>query len=122
MRSSNSGFEHASAPYGDALRLAEVVDRQRFAETAHAADFDVDDSAGSRFHSGSSYTGAFDRFVQAYCGAQFLLQARVIVDVVIPQRLLDHEEIELIELSQVLHLVERVGGVRIAAQRDVGPA
>ena len=54
--------------------------------------------------------------------AQFFLQARVIVDVVVPQRLLDHQQIELVELAQVLDLIERVGGIGVATQRDVGPA
>ena len=46
----------------------------------------------------------------------------MVVDVVIPQRLLDHQQIELIELAQVFDLIERVGGIRVATQRDVGPA
>ena len=45
--------------------------------------------------------GVVDGFVQADRGPQLLLQAGVVVDVVVPQRLLDHQQIELVELAQV---------------------
>ena len=65
---------------------------------------------------------ADDGFIKADRGAQFFLQARVIVDVVVPQWLLDHEQIELVELAQVLDLIERVGRVGVTTERDIGPA
>ena len=46
----------------------------------------------------------------------------MVIDLVVPERLLDHEQVELIELAQVLDLVERVGGVRVATEGDIGPA
>jgi hypothetical protein len=63
-----------------------------------------------------------DGLVEANRGAQFFLQAGVIEDVVVPKRLLDHQQVELIEAPQVFDLIERVGGVGVAAQRDIGPA
>ena len=52
---------------------------------------------------------------------QFFLQPRVVINVVVPQRLLDHQQVELVEAAQVLDLIESVGGVRIATERDVRP-
>src|ERR1700691_1075599 len=46
----------------------------------------------------------------------------MVVDVVVPKWLLDHEQIELVELAQMLDLIESIGGVGIATQSDVRPA
>src|SRR5713101_1939876 len=43
-------------------------------------------------------------------------------DVVIPQRLLDHEQLKVIELAQMLQVARTIGGIRIAAQQDPRPA
>ena len=94
---------------------------QRLAEPAHASHFDIDDAAGSRFHCCGRDPRINNRLIQADGGSQFLLQPRMIVDVVIPQRLLDHQQVELVEIAQVLHLVKGVGRVRIAAQGDIRP-
>ena len=59
--------------------------------------------------------GADDRLVETNGGAQFFLQAGVVKNVVVPERLFDHQQVELIEGAQVLDLIERVGGVGVAA-------
>ena len=43
------------------------------------------------------------------------------VEVVVPKRLLDHEQAELLELAKMLDLAEAVGGVGIATEHDAGP-
>ncbi len=62
------------------------------------------------------------RFVQADGGIQTLLQHGVKVEVVRPQRLLDHEQLELIEAGQMVGVPQAVGGVGIAAQQNIRPA
>src|SRR5260370_14757244 len=44
------------------------------------------------------------------------------IDFVIPQRLLDHQQIERVELAQMLKLIERVGGIRVHTENDIRPA
>src|SRR5438270_4690621 len=46
----------------------------------------------------------------------------MVVNIVVPKRLLDHQQIELVEFAQVLDLIQRIGGIRIATQDDVRPA
>src|ERR1700722_3187701 len=46
----------------------------------------------------------------------------MVVDVVVPKRLLYHQQVELVELTQVLDLIEGVGGIGIATQGDLRPA
>ena len=48
-------------------------------------------------------------------------QAGVVENIVVPERLLDHQQVELIEGPQMLELIQCVGGVGIAAQRNVRP-
>src|ERR1035441_9158721 len=122
LGASDASLQHSATPDGNIVGLAKVVDLQRFGESAHAADLDVDDAAGAGFNREGGAAHADDRFVEADRGAQFLLQARVVVDVVVPQRLLNHQQVELVELAQVLDLVERVSGISVAAQGDLGPA
>src|SRR6266567_6926374 len=43
-------------------------------------------------------------------------------DVVIPERLLDHEQIEIIKFAQAIEISRTIGRVRIAAQHNIRPA
>ena len=47
------------------------------------------------------------------------LQLRVIDDVVVRQRLLDHHQVELVQLLQMVDVGERVGRVGVGHQLDV---
>ena len=44
------------------------------------------------------------------------------IKVVMPEGLLDHQQVELIEFLQMFHLLQRVSGVGIATQKNFGPA
>ena len=60
-----------------------------------------------------------DRLVKADCSAQLSLKAGVVINFVVPKGLLYHQQIELVELTQMLDLIERVSRVRIAAQYNI---
>ena len=122
MGASDAGFEHSAAPVGDFLHRTYIMNFQSLGESANAADFYVNDAARSGFAGEGGAARVDDRLVQANRSTQLLLQPRVIVDVVVPQRLLNHQKIELIELSQVFHLIQRVGGICVAAEDDFRPA
>ena len=106
----------------DVIVLADIVYFPGLAEAAHPSDFDIHDAAGAGFDGGGRVAGVADGLVQANGGSQFALQPGVVVDVVIPQRLLDHQELEAIKFAQVFDFIEGVGGVGIAAQHNIGPA
>jgi len=109
--------------YGCAVFMqSDIVNFQRLAEPAHAPHFDIDDAAGSRFHCCGRNPRIDDRLIQADCRPQFLLQPCMIIDIVIPQWLLDHQQVELVEIAQVLHSIKGVRRVRIAAQSNIRPA
>ena len=46
----------------------------------------------------------------------------MIVKIIAPQRLLNHQQLELIESLQVVDVIHGVGRVRIAAQQNIWPA
>jgi len=64
MGASDAGFEHSAAPHG-ILCAADVMDFQRFGESAHATDLNVDDSASAGFDGEGSAARVDDRLVQA---------------------------------------------------------
>ena len=47
------------------------------------------------------------------------LQPRVIADVVVVERLLDHHQVEPVELGEPRRVLERVGGVGVDHERNV---
>src|SRR3974390_1459291 len=89
---------------------------------ADAADLDVDDAAGTQLQRGFGIPRTSNGLVEADGSLDGLLQPRVEIEGVVPQRLLDHKQLESVEGLQVRKVLERVGGVRIATQHDAGPA
>ena len=71
--------------YGDGL-----------AEAAHTTDLDVDDAAGLHVDGSERVAAIADGFVETDSGLEALLQHGMEVEVVVPERLLDHEQIELV--------------------------
>jgi hypothetical protein len=63
-----------------------------------------------------------DGLIQADAGFQLFLQASMKIKVVMPERLLDHQQVESVKLFQVLELIERVGGIGVAAEHYLRPA
>ena len=53
---------------------------------------------------------------------QLCLQARVIDDVIVTERLLDHHQLELVEPAQMVDVGQRVRGVGVGHQLDLREA
>ncbi len=122
MGASDAAFEHTAAPDGDAFFLGGIVDGYGLTESSDAAVFDVDDAAGLHINGGQRITAVADGFIQADGRSDAFLQHGVVVEVVVPERLLDHEQVEGIESGQVIEIVEAVGGVGVATEQNFGPA
>ena len=84
MRAADAGFEHASAPHRNAISLCCVVDGDSLAESANAADFDVDDAAGAVLNRSLRIASAANGFIETDCGLKLLLEVGVKVEIVIP--------------------------------------
>src|SRR5882672_361686 len=46
----------------------------------------------------------------------------MVVDVIVPERLLDHEQVELVEPAQMVEFIQAISRVRVAAQQNLRPA
>src|ERR1700724_2599853 len=101
MGASNAGLEHPPAPYGDAALHRRVVHRDRLGAAPDASVLDVDDSAGLPVDRGQSIPPVADGLVKADGGIHPLLQHGVVVEIVCPQGLLDHEEALAVEADQM---------------------
>src|SRR5580704_4434630 len=113
MGASDARFEHAAAPDRNLLGVADVVNLLGFAESSYTSNFDIDEAACAGLDRNGRSAGADDRLIEANGGAQLLLQPGVIENVVIPERLLDHQQIELIEGPEMFDLIECVRRVRV---------
>ena len=63
-----------------------------------------------------------DGLVETEARLKLPLQLGMEIKIVVPQRLLDHQQVESVKLFQVLNLLERVGGIGVAAQKNLWPA
>src|SRR5215472_13206272 len=113
MRAPDAGLQHPAAPYRDAVLLADVVNAARHCESAHTAKLDVDDLARAQFRGRPRLLLRMHTFIQTNWSFQPLLQLDVTVEVVPSKRLLDHHQIETIELFQQRKIVQCIRGVGI---------
>src|SRR5438034_1273417 len=87
MRAADAGFEHASTPHRQVMALAEIVNLLGLAKSSHAADFDIDDPTSSGFDGSGTIAGVTNGFIEADRSEQFTLKPRVVIDVIVPERL-----------------------------------
>src|SRR5208283_5539079 len=118
----DAGFKHASAPHGNIVALGDIVDFLGLGETADAADFNVDDAAGACLKCEIGVARVVNGFVESDRGLDLFLQPSMQLDFVVPQRLLNHQQLERVEFTQVLRFVERISGIGVDAEYNVGPA
>ena len=91
-----------------------------FAVPADAAELDINDAAGFQFDGGQCVPGIVDAFVEADGRLNLGLQFRMRVNVVPMERLLDHEQLKFIELSEMGGVFEAVSGIRVYRKEDFG--
>jgi len=118
----DAGLEHAAAPDRNAPLGGRVVNGDGFAEAADSPALDVDDAAGFHVDRGESVAAVADGLVEADGGVEALLQQGVEVEVVVPEGLLDHKQVELLPVGDAVRVTHVVSGVGVATESDVGPA
>src|SRR5271165_534942 len=115
-------LQHPAAPDADAALESYVVHSDRFAEAADSADFNIDDLAGLHFDCGESVATVADGFIETDRRFHPPLQHRVKVEVVRPERLLDHHKIELVPGDDGVHVLHSIRRIRVATQQNPRPA
>src|SRR5664279_173837 len=102
VRAADTALEHPAAPDGDLVLHAEIVNRARLRKSTDAPRLDVDDAAGTERDHVFGLFDTGDRLVEADRRLQHPLELGVPNDVVECGRLLDHDEIEVVELLQAI--------------------
>ena len=105
---------------GHAAVAAQVVDAPSRQVAADPAGLDVDDLGGAQLDGVGGDGQRDDRLVEAHRRADRPGQLGVAEQVVLGERLLDEQEVELVEPGQVLDVLAGVRGVGIDLQRHVG--
>ena len=105
---------------GPAVLPRQVVDSPRLGPAAHACRLDVEDVARLQGYGRARVVQRRDALVQAEGRGDLRAQPAVIVDVLIAERLLQHEQVERVERLQRGGVGQGVGGVGVEHQRDVG--
>ena len=99
---------------------ADAINLQAFAEAADARRLQIQDAERPHLQRDIQIAGRLDALVQADARLQALLQKAVLVDVIVRKRLLNHQQIELIQLRQMLGICDCVIAVGIEHQQDIG--
>ena len=86
---------------------------QRLRIAADASDLDVDDTATSQIERLFRAPDAGNTFVEAEGGSQAGLKLSVIDQVVVFERLLDHQQAKLVQLPEMVSIRQRVSAVRV---------
>ena len=95
------GLEHPPAPDRDAVGVGDVVDPAGLEVAADPRGLDVDDAAGAERDRGGRVAGGLDGLVEADRGAHPAGQLGVPTEVVLAQRLLDQQQVEVVEPGEV---------------------
>src|SRR5258708_10902594 len=122
MRPADPRFQHPTAPHREFLRLAHVVDLLCFGEPPYSPDFDIDNSASATLDGKRCTTRMNDRLVKADCSAQLSLQAGVVINFVVPNWVLYHDQILPVALNQILDPIKRLIPDHITTQHHILPA
>src|SRR6266404_6999580 len=115
---SDPGLQHPAAPHRNAVRLAKIMDLLRRRVPADASQLDVDDLAGTQRDRRPRVLQRVNAFVQANRRFEPLLQFHVTVQILPPQRLLDHHQVISIELLQQRPVRRAIRGIGIHHQLD----
>ena len=78
-------------------------------KTTNPAEFDIDDAAGTQANRSQRLFFGVNAFVEADGRYELVLEFDMRKKIVPPKRLLDHHEIEVIELLKKRSVSERVG-------------
>ena len=82
------------------MLLANVVNAARHGMPPHSPHFDIDDLARAKVHRRARLLFRVDAFIQTNRRLHPLLKLDVAVEIIPPQRLLDHHQVKAFELLQ----------------------
>ena len=118
VSAADAGFEHASAPDGDGVFLAEIVDAAGFVVATDAAKFDVDDFAGAESDGGFGLFVGVDALIETDRRLNGLLDFDVAEEVVPAEGLFNHHEVVGVHLFEKAEIFLAIGGIGVDRKFD----
>jgi hypothetical protein len=91
-------------------------------QASEPAYFNVDHAGAAEIQRLAGILGRVNTLIQADRRFKFTLKLGVVDDVVVRQGLLDHEQVELIQITQRIYVTQCVGRVRVGHQWHIGEA
>jgi len=109
VSAADAAFQHAATPGRNVLVEAVSLNLARAGVTADAAELYVDDAAGAEFNGSLCVAQMVNRLIETNLRLDLLLKFCVQIDVVPPEGLLDHQQIEVVEFAQQFGVIESIG-------------
>src|SRR5262249_31294708 len=119
---SYSRLQHSATPDRNPALAANVMNRSYFPMPANASQFDVDDFAGANPDRFPRILGRVDRLIETDRSFNLPLKLRVIDDVLIMQRLLEHHDVVAVHFLESLDIGQRIGRIGLRLQQNRGKA
>src|SRR3989475_9230439 len=120
VRTADAHLEHPSAPHGHVVGGANVVNTLRRSEPADPPGLDVHDARGADRDRLPRVLAGVDRVVEADRRLDLALERRVVDEIVVRERLLDHHRARRIDALEKRSVAERVGRVRVEHEGKIG--
>ena len=105
---------------GMPLIPAHIVHRSRFAVSADAAQLDIDNAARADLDGLARIVRRMNGLIEADRSSDLALKLGMVDHIFVVQRLLEHHHLEFIHPSEEVDIVERVCGIGIAHQQNLG--
>src|SRR5881396_960851 len=120
VRPADAHLEHPSAPHGHVVRGADVVHALRRSEPADPPGLDVHDPRCADRDRLARVLAGVDRLVETDGRLDLALERRVVDEIVVRERLLDHHRARRIDALEKRSVAERVGRVRVEHEGKIG--
>src|SRR5437773_11484983 len=120
VRPADAHLEHPSAPHGHVVRAADVVNTLRRSEPADPPGLDVHDPRWADRDRLARVLAGVDRLVETDGRLDLALERRVVDEIVVRERLLDHHRARRIDALEKRSVAERVGRVRVEHEGKIG--
>src|SRR2546427_10598495 len=120
VRTADAHLEPPAAPHGQVVGGADVVNALRRGEPPDPAGLDIHDARRTDRDRLPRVLAGVDRFVEADRRLDLALERRVVDEVIVRERLLDHHRPRRIDAFEKLDVAERVRRVRVEHEGQIG--
>jgi len=120
VRAADPHLQHPAAPDRNVARRTDIVDTLGRREPADSARLYVDHLRCTDLDRLARVLAGVDRFVQADRSCDLALQGRVVDEVVVRERLLDHRRLRRVDPFEQRDVLEGVRRVCVEHEREIG--